>query len=174
MKTKFFLLIALAGGLVFTACSKDDDSMTVKKSYKLYLGEGQNTKTGTKAPTITTLSNDVASAVAQVNSGFSYFSVTGKGKDETAAAADAKKQAIAVYDSKSEEMVAKMISIKSTFEANRGLSASDILTETGYYAKLTLVFYLMEDTAELMDEIVKESAEYYMEAIGGTDYSSAD
>ncbi|WP_295940658.1 hypothetical protein [uncultured Alistipes sp.] len=174
MKAKILLIIALAMGLVFTSCSDDEKGTSVNKTYRMYVGQSGSAVVSTDAPATKAL-NDAASVMAlQISNSLNDISVTGKGKNEEEALADAKRQAIAAYDLRAEQVIPQLIAIKTTFEANRTLSAAAILTETGYFTKITLQLFLVESTGDFQDPIIKQSDSYYMEAIGGQNYASAN
>lgn len=172
MKTKILSIAFLAAGLLLAACSSsDDDNVTVDKTYRMYVGVGSVSKLGTESPALTALDYAATAEALQISNSLDDITITGKGKNEQEAMADAERQAKTIYDMRAEAVILKLINIKANFEANRRLSAAEILTETGYYTKITLRLFLAEDTGGFEDTIIEESDSYYMEAIGGEDYS---
>lgn len=169
MKTKTILMAALIC-LAFMSCKKNDINVTATAKYEVLVGLGIQDYTDTEAsPALITLLNLAQSEVDKLNATPVSISVTGTGKDEAGAKADAEQKAIAEFTAMSKPYLDGIAAIETSFIAKRKELAADIKTiDPKYYVKLELALMMRVDSSK---PAVKELGLTEVEAVGGEDYS---
>lgn len=169
MKTKTILMAALVC-LAFMSCKKDENKVTATAKYEVLVGLGIQNHTDTEAsPALVTLLNLAQGEVNQLNATPVSISVTGNGKDEAAAKADAEQKAIAEFTAKAKPYLDGIAAIETSFIAKRKELAEDIKTiDQKYFVKLELALMMRVDNSQ---PAVKELGLTELEAVGGEDYS---
>jgi hypothetical protein len=168
MKNKiiFFASIVLAV-FAFVGCSEDDEKATA--TYTMRVGLGTDSRISSEAPALSTLLDQVETAVDNINAAFTPIVVNGSGKTSEAAKADAQSKAIQEYNIRAEQVFVQLINVKLAFEDSRTELADDIFsTDSKYYIKLYLELYLQDSNVDIVQR--GGADDYKMEALGGTDY----